>query len=247
MKKSLLTVTIALGLTFNIQAQGFLSSIKDKLTGSEQQQQQQAAPAQAQATPAPAEGGRVVKGEGGKNVRIVQGEGTPAANPTKTPTREQIKAGANKIKSQLVPERVPANLFDRYQGTWTGDFWVYSPQGTLQETKAVKIEYAKNGKQLEMKTFYADRLGQQWVVAETAVYENEGDKVNVTIRRPSNDTATQTGRYNDGSLFLVANIQDGVEHYRERIDGKRLLVDGFGVYGGAGADAHVFIGRFVRQ
>lgn len=246
MKKSLLTLTIALSLTFNVQAQGFLSSIKGKLTGNEQPQQQ--APQQAQATPAPAEGGRTVRGEGGKNVRIVEGQGAPTpAAPAKTPTRKEIQEGAARLKKQLLPESVPGNLFDRYNGTWTGDFWVYSPQGTLQETKAVKIEYVKKGKQLEMKTFYADRLGQQWVVAETAIYVNEGDKVTVTIRRPSNDTATQTGRYNDGSLFLVANIKDGVEHYRERIDGKRLLVDGFGVYGGGGADAHVFIGRFVRQ
>ena len=245
MKKSLLVLAIAIGVTYTAQGQGFLSSVRDKLKGNDSapQQAQQAAP-QAAATPAPAEG-RSVKGEGGKNVRIVQG--TPAANatPEKTPSREEIRKGAEKIRGQMAPERVPSNLFDRYEGVWNGDFWVYSPQGALQESKAVKIEYKKNGKQLTMETFYADRISKQWVVAETATYTNEGDKVSVSIRRPSNDVATQTGHFNDGQLFLVANIKDGVEHYRERIDGKRLLVDGFGVYGGA--DNHVFIGRFVRQ
>ena len=244
MKKSLFVLAIAIGITFNASAQGFLSSVRDKLTGGgDEPAQAQQAPAAAQPTPAPAEG-RNVKGEGGKNVKIVQG--TPsAAAPTKTPTKEEIRKGAANLSRQLSPEKVPSNLFDRYVGTWNGDFWVYSPQGALKQSQAVKIEYKKSGKQLTMETFYADRISKTWVVAETATYTNEGDKVTVSIRRPSNDVATQTGHFNDGQLFLVANIKDGVEHYRERIDGKRLLVDGFGVYGGN--DSNVFIGRFVKQ
>lgn len=244
MKKLIIVLSVAVGLVANVQAQGFLSSIKDKLTGSEAAPQQQAQPAQVQATPVPAEAqGRSVKGEGGKKVKIVQG--TPPAQATKTPSKEEIREGASRLKKQMAPERIPSNLFDRYEGVWGGDFWVYSPNGQLKESKAVKIEYKKNGKQLSMETFYADRISKTWVVAESATYTNEGDHVSVTIRRPSNDVATQTGYYNDGQLFLVANIKDGVEHFRERIDGKRLLVDGFGVYGGN--DNNVFIGRFVRQ
>ncbi len=253
MKKSLLVFAAAAALTCSsAQGQGFLSSIKDKLTGNDDaaaqqqaQQQQMQAQQQAQPTPVPAEGqeGRTVKGEGGKNVKIMQG--TPPAQAQKTPTKEEIRKGAERLKGQMAPERIPGNLFDRYEGIWNGDFWVYSPQGQLEESKSVKIEYKKNGKNLVMETFYADRISKQWVVAETATYTNEGDKVSVSIRRPSNDVATQTGHFNDGQLFLVANIKDGVEHYRERIDGQRLLVDGFGVYGGS--DSHVFIGRFVRQ
>lgn len=227
-----------------VQAQGFLSSIKGKLSGGEAAPQQQQAPVQAQATPAPAEQGRTVQGQGGKNVKIVQG--TPPPTAQKTPSKEEIRKGAARLKSQMAPERIPGNLFDRYEGTWNGDFWVYSPTGTLEESKSVRIEYKKAGKNtLNMETFYADRISKQWVVAETATYTNNGDSISVSIRRPSNDVATQTGHYNDGQLFLVANIKDGVEHYRERIDGQRLLVDGFGVYGGS--DSHVFIGRFVRQ
>jgi len=231
-------------LCSSVYAQGFLSSIKDKLTGGESQPPAAAPQQQVQATPAPAEKGRTVKGEGGKNVKIVQG--TPPAVATKTPTKEEIRKGAARLKSQLAPERIPGNLFDRYEGTWNGDFWVYSPSGTLEESKAVRIDYKKTGKNtMTMETFYADRISKQWVVAETATYSNEGDVVRVTIRHPSNDVATQVGHFNDGQLFLLANIKDGVEHYRERIDGQRLLVDGFGVYGGK--DSHVFIGRFVRQ
>lgn len=250
MRKSLLVLAAFAGLTCsNVQGQGFLSSIKDKLTGAEQQEQQQAQqpPQQqpiAQGTPAPAERGRTVQGEGGNNVKIVQG--TPPTQAQKTPTKEEIKKGAARLKTQMAPERIPGNLFDNYEGIWNGDFWVYSPQGQLEESKSVKIEYKKTGKNtLSMETFYADRLGKQWIVAETATYTNTGDAVEVSILRPSNETAMQTGRFNDGQLFLVANIKDGVEHYRERIDGQRLLVDGFAVYGGS--DSHVFIGRFVRQ
>lgn len=251
MKKSIVAIAVfATVLCSAVQGQGFLSSIKGKLTGSEAQEQQaaqaqaqQQQQQQAQATPAPAEG-RNVKGKGGANVKIVQG--TPPAQATKTPSKDEIRKGAARLKTQLAPERVPGNLFDRYEGTWTGDFWVYSPQGSLEESKSVRIEYKKSGKNtLAMETFYADRISKQWVVAESATYTNEGDSVKVSIRRPSSDVATQTGHFNDGQLFLVANIQDGVEHYRERIDGQRLLVDGFGVYGGK--DSHVFIGRFVRQ
>ncbi len=246
MKKSVLVLAAVVGLACsNVQGQGFLSSIKGKLTGEEQQQPPQAPPQQqAQGTPAPAEGGRTVQGESGNNVRIVQG--TPPTQAQKTPTKKEIQEGAARLKTQMAPERIPGNLFDRYEGVWNGDFWVYSPTGQLEESKSVKIEYKKTGKNtLSMETFYADRLGKQWIVAETATYTNNGDSVDVSILRPSNDTATQTGRYNDGQLFLVANIKDGVEHYRERIDGQRLLVDGFAVYGGS--DSHVFIGRFVRQ
>lgn len=246
MKKIIVAgAVIAVSICGTVQAQGFLSSIKDKLTGGgEQPQQAQQAPQQAQRTPAPAEDGRTVQGEGGKNVRIVQG--TPPAEARETPTKEEIRKGAARLKTQLAPERIPGNLFDRYEGTWNGDFWVYSPTGNLEESKSVRIEYKKTGKNtLTMETFYADRISKQWVVAETATYTNNGDSVKVSIRRPSNDIATQTGRYNDGQLFLVADINDGIEHYRERIDGQRLLVDGFGVYGGK--DSHVFIGRFLRQ
>lgn len=248
MKKYILSSAICAMLLGSVNAQGFLSSIRDKLSGSEQPQPapQQYAQPQQQATPAPAEGARTVQGEGGRNVRIVEGTPTPPAAPTKTPTREEIREGAARLRSQLSTERIPSNLFDRYVGTWNGDFWVYSPTGQLEESKSVRIEYKKTGKNtLTMETFYADRISKQWVVAETATYTNNGDSVSVSIRRPSNDVATQTGRYNDGQLFLVANIKDGIEHYRERIDGQRLLVDGFGVYGGN--DSHVFIGRFLRQ
>lgn len=234
---------IAVSMCGTIQAQGFLSSIKDKLTGGGDEPAQQA-PQQAQATPAPAEAGRTVKGDNGKNVRIVQG--TPPAQAQETPTKEEIRKGAARLKKQLEPERIPSNLFDRYVGTWNGDFWVYSPSGQLEEIKSVRIEYKKADKNtLTMETFYADRLSKQWIVAETATYANHGDSVKVSIQRPSGDIATQTGHYNDGQLFLVADIKDGIEHYRERIDGQRLLVDGFGVYGGK--DSHVFIGRFLRQ
>lgn len=255
MKKSLLVLAAVVGLTCgNLQGQGFLSSIKDKLTGAEQQEQQQAPQQQAppqqqqqpgpQGTPAPAERGRTVQGEAGNNVKIIQG--TPPAQVQKTPTKDEIKKGAARLKTQMAAERIPGNLFDNYVGTWSGDFWVYSPSGQLEETKSAKIEYKKTGKNtLSMETFYADRLGKQWIVAETATYTNTGDAVQVSILRPSNDTATQTGHFNDGQLFLMANITDGVEHFRERIDGQRLLVDGFAVYGDGGS--HVFIGRFVRQ
>lgn len=249
MKKSLLVLAASAALTCSsVQAQGFLSSIKDRLTGNEQPQQQaypQQQHPQQQATPAPAEAaGRTVKTEDGKNVRIVQG--TPPVEAQATPTKEEIRKGAQRIKTQMAPERIPGNLFDRYEGTWNGDFWVYSPHGHLEESKSVRIEYKKTDKNtMTMETFYADRISKQWVVAETATYTKDGSTVNVSIRRPSNDLASQTGHYNDGQLFLVANISDGIEHYRERIDGQRLLVDGFGVYGGN--DSHVFIGRFVRQ
>lgn len=246
MKKLLLVLTAAFTLTCSttVMGQGFLSSIRGKLTGNEAAQQQQQQPQQAapqQATPAPAE--RTARGEGGSNVRIVQG--TPPAQAQKTPTKEEIRKGANRLRNQLEQERIPGDLFDRYVGTWNGDFWVYSPTGKLEESKSVKIEFKKSGKSLVMETFYADRISKQWVVAETATYSSDGSKVTVNIQRPSGDNASQTGYYNDGQLFLVANISEGVEHYRERIDGQRLLVDGFGVYGGK--DSHVFIGRFVRQ
>lgn len=230
---------------------GLLSAIKDKVTGGDDsaQQQTQHVPA-AEGTPAPAEQGKAAgrSSKSGKGkVKVVEGTPPPPANPQPTPTREQIKAGAQKLKKAIDVEQVPGNLFQRYAGKWKGDFWVYSPSGKLEESKAASIQYTpQSDGTMKMETFYLDRISKTWVTAETATYVNEGRSVRVTIRRPNNSVSKQTGHFNDGQLFLMADINDGVEHYRERIDGKRLLVDGFGVYKGAG-DHHVFIGRFLKE
>lgn len=155
--------------------------------------------------------------------------------------------GVNSSSNTSGKSTIPSGLFARYAGKWTGDFWVYSPDGILQESKRVLIEFKNSGKNLSMETFYLDRISKNWVVAETATYTNQGNKVKVSIRRPNNEMASQTGYYSNGSLFLTSdNVKNGVEHYRETIDGQRLLLDGFGIYGNAN-DSHIFIGRFVKQ
>lgn len=176
-----------------------------------------------------------------------------AAFPKTEPTllAQAKKTSSSKKTSSQASEggrsSVPSNLFSRYAGKWTGDFWVYSPDGVLQESKSVMIEYKPSGKNMTMETFYLDRISKQWVVAETATYTNNGGSVKVSIRRPNSEMASQTGYYTNGSLFLTSdNIKSGVEQYRETLDGQRLLVDGFGIYGDV-KDSHVFIGRFVRQ
>jgi len=215
----------------------------------------QTAPVAVQATPAPAEkssrGGKSASssskgGKKGQSVKVVEGTPPPQQAPQPTPDKETIRKGAARLKQQLSVERIPSDLLSRYVGRWKGDFWVYAPTGELQESKACAIEYKMGDRNtLQMETYYVDRISKQWIVAETATYQNNGDSVLVTIKKPDGKIATQTGHYNDGQLFLVSNIKDGIESYRERIDGKRLLVDGFGVYGGK--DSHVFIGRLLRE
>lgn len=251
--KKLYAYFLAVAISGSSVAQaGLLSAIKDKVTGGGEEaapQQTQQVPA-AEGTPAPAEqgkaAGKTTKSGKGK-VKVVEGTPPPSTNTQPTPTREQIKAGAQKLKKAIDVEPVPKNLFQKYAGKWKGDFWVYTPSGKLEESKAASIEYTpQSDGTMKMETFYLDRISKTWVTAETATYVNDGNSVRVTIRRPNNSVSKQTGHYNDNSLFLLADISDGVEHYRERVDGKRLLVDGFGVYKGSG-DQHVFIGRFLKE
>jgi hypothetical protein len=244
---------------------GWISALKDKVTGSESPDEQQVAAQAApetQATPAPAEnpkaaatktsgkstkGGKTVQGK--SKMQIVEGTPPPAgATPQATPDKETIRKGAQKLAAEMNVEKIPSDLFRRYAGKWKGDFWVYSPNGQKEQSQAASIEYTVNGDgTMKMESFYYDRISKNWVTAETATYVNEGDKLRVTIKRPNGQIAKQTGHFNDGQLFLLADISDGVEHYRERVDGKRLLIDGFGVYASKQSDSHVFIGRFLKE
>jgi hypothetical protein len=237
---------------------GWISALKDKVTGGDSAaEQQQIAAQEVQATPAPAEntktsakstkGGKTVSGK--SKVQIVEGTPPPTnAAPQPTPDKETIRKGAQKLAAEVNVEKIPSDLFRRYAGKWKGDFWVYSPTGQKEQSQAASVEYTVNGDgTMKMESFYNDRISKNWVTAETATYVNEGDKLRVTIKRPNGQIAKQTGRFNDGQLFLVADISDGVEHNRERVDGKRLLIDGFGVYFGKNSDSHVFIGRFLKE
>ncbi|MGI8906757.1 MAG: lipocalin family protein [Candidatus Sumerlaeaceae bacterium] len=242
-KMTLAAMLMTIGLTASHAS--LWSALKDKVSGSDPAEEEAAAAQQAAAmaaTPAPAEAGK-----GRPRVKIV--EGTPPPNSAAKPTadKETIRKGAQKLSQEINAERIPGDLFQRYAGKWKGDFWVYSPAGKKEQSQAASVEYTLNGDgTMKMESFYFDRISKTWVTAETATYVNEGNSIRVTIKRPNGDVAKQTGHFNDGQLFLTADINDGVEHYRERIDGKRLLVDGFGVYKGQ-ADSHVFIGRFLRE
>lgn len=166
-----------------------------------------------------------------------------------TPSPEQIKEGARKLAKEIGWEKIPGDLFRRYQGTWVGNYWAYSLDGKLQQTSKTKVEFKiqKDGS-MKMESYYFDLLSKSYFTAEVATYRINGDEVVVTIERGQGKTDRQVGHWNDGQLFLVSNIKDGVEHFRERIDGKRLLIDGFGVYGSLkGKDQHVFIGRYLRE
>lgn len=259
--KKLYTVAcavVALWTMTNVGQAGLWSALKDKVGVGENPEEQAAAQQQvaqaqqAEATPAPAEkkstgkAGKTVQGK--SRVQMVEGTPPPVATPRTAADKETIRKGAQKLSAEVNVEKVPSDLFRRYQGKWKGDFWVYSPSGKKEQSQAASIEYTMNGDgTMKMESFYFDRLSKTWVTAETATYVNEGNSVRITIRRPNNAVAKQTGYFNDGQLFLVADITDGVEHYRERIDGKRLLIDGFGVYTGPKSDSHVFIGRFLRE
>ena len=169
--------------------------------------------------------------------------------PQKTPTPEQVKEGARKLAKQVSWEKVPSDLFRRYQGSWVGNYWAYSLDGKLQQTSKTKVDFTiQSDGSMKMESYYFDLLSKSYFTAEIATYRINGDEVSVTIERGQGKTDRQTGHFNDGQLFLVSNIKDGVEHFRERIDGKRLLVDGFGVYKGSkGNEQHVFIGRYLRE
>jgi hypothetical protein len=254
MKKcgSVWCTVLAIGLLGGVAQASLWSALKEKVTGSDDSGQQAAAAPEPQSTPAPAEGGKSAKGgkaaQAKPRVKLVEGTPPPGATPQPTPDKETIKKGAQKLAQQMNVDKIPGDLFQRYAGKWKGDFWVYTPSGNKEQSQAASVEYVLNGDgTMKMESFYFDRISKTWVTAETATYVNDGNSVRVTIRRPNNAVAKQTGHFKDGQLFLVADINDGVEHYRERIDGKRLLIDGFGVYSGKSADSHVFIGRFLKE
>lgn len=218
---------------------GFLSAVRDRIkdggtqqhqageqVGSQQQPQQQP-----QGTPPPAEQAN-----------------QPQGKAAKTPTAEEIKEGAKKLQKELNWEQVPGDLFGKYAGTWGGHFWVYTPQGKKEQVQKVRIKYETQGNTMAMTTLSFDMISKQYVTEETATYTVSGDTINVEIKRPTGKTSKQVGHFSDGQVFFQGKIDDGVEHFRERIDGKRLLIDGFGIYESfKSKDHHIFIGRFLRE
>lgn len=228
LKYSVYVFAAAVVLTGNYDSHaGLFSSRGDRQPSqpSSEQQQAQAAPE----IPAPAE------------QAAQQG---PAA-PTRTPDPAVVE----QLKKELAWESVPKDLFKRYAGKWIGNFWVYSPVGKKEQVQQVQIEYIpESDGSMTMRTHSYDMLSKAWVVQETARYSVEGDKVQVEIRRPTGKIARQNGHFKDGQLFLQAEITDGAEHFRERIDGNRLLIDGYGIYMPLkNKDQHIFIGRFKKQ
>ncbi|MCX7963024.1 MAG: hypothetical protein N2644_00875 [Candidatus Sumerlaea chitinivorans] len=170
----------------------------------------------------------------------------PSGEAQPTPDPEKVK----KLKAALDWETPPKDLLDRYVGTWQGDFWVYTTDGRLEQRNKVRITYTLQADgTLKMEMLSGDLISKMWVTKVTATYKVDGKQIICTVVQPTGETFKQIGHYNDGSVFFVSQIPDGVEHQRERIDGKRLLVDGFGVYGSLKKkdDHHVFIGRFLKQ
>lgn len=173
--------------------------------------------------------------------------------PQATPTAEQIKTGAAKLEKQIVQEKIPSNLFKQYVGTWRGWFYTYSPSGKTEVRQSVQLQAdLQSDGSLMVKAMYFDKLAQQFVLGESYHYKKtDASTVRVTITRATNERSTQTGYFNDGSLFLVGDIKDGVESNRERIDGNRWLMDGFSYYdprkSGAPRDAHHHIARLTRE
>jgi len=251
MKKWLAALAALVALsTSDASAQGLLSALKDKVTGGGEPEPAPTPVAAAQATPAPAENaarGKATRSKANPKVQVVEGT-PPPGTPAPTPDKETIRKGAAKLQGQLSNERVPGDLFRKYAGKWKGDFWTYSPTGKLEQSQSVSLEFKVLGNSMTMESFSFDRISRTWVVAETATYTNNGDSVRVSIQRPDKSTDSQTGYFNDGQLFLVNSSGEGMEHFRERVDGKRLLIDGFGAYRGKqGGDYHVFIGRYLKE
>jgi len=167
------------------------------------------------------------------------------ASTTPTPDPERVR----KLKEAIDWEKPPKDLFARYAGTWQGDFWVYSVEGRPEQHNKVRITYTpQSDGTMKMEMWSGDLISKLWVTEVTCTYRLEGDRILCTVKQPDGSTFKQIGHFNDGSVFFVSDISDGVEHTRERIDGKRLLSDGFGVYQTLKKkNAHVFIGRFIRQ
>lgn len=238
---------------------GILSGLRDRLSAgqTEQFQGNNPAPQNEQQVPPPAEQAQPKKKQQPKQQQQAQPQQQPQqAQPKQQQAQPQDdsakapSAGARKLARQLNWDGVPRDLFKRYAGRWEGNFWVYSPLGKKEQVNKVQVEYTpqSNGS-MKMLTNSYDMISKTWVVQESATYTIEGDTVYVEIRRPNGDVSRQVGHWSDDQLFLQGQINDGVEHFRERIDSNgRLLVDGFGVYGSTkGKDHHIFIGRMTRQ
>lgn len=186
------------------------------------------------------------------NVTVTEGsDPNQGVRPQQTPTQEQIKKGAAKLAKQLNHERIPGDLFRQYAGTWKGWFYTYTLDGRSTGRQAVQMQCdLQSDGSLLVRAMYFDKLAQQFVLGESYHYQKvDPSTIKVTITRASNDTQTQTGHFNDGSLFLRGNIADGVEGSRERIDGNRLLMDGFSVYFNKKGenDVHHHVARLTRE
>lgn len=253
MKKSLFVCAVLTVFTVSPSwSQGFLSSIRGRFGGEaspndQAEQVQQSASQVAQATPAPAETATKSKqsGKGKSSVKIIEGTPPPTENAQPAPDKEAIRKGAARLKSSMVPERVPGDLFSLYSGTWNGTLNVYSPTGDVLETHAVVIECRPSGKSLVKETYYVDRNTKQPVLAETATYTNEGSAVSIVSVSPEGNAQQRSAKYNDRQLFITGQAGSGLVHFRERFsEGRALLVDGFDYRGGT---TKVHVGRYTRQ
>lgn len=201
---------------------GLFTSLRDKVTGrDEQPTAQQGPPPQAQPELSPQEQDKA---------------------------RQQAESQARRVASKMTWDKVPGNLFRQYAGKWEGNFWVYGNDGRKRQVQKVTVQYApQRDGTMHMESFNFDLVSKQWVTSEKAIYTVSGDTVTVTVSTMTGKSHTQMGHYSDGQLFLKSNIKDGIEHFRERVRGNELLIDGYGVYGSVKGDDHnVFIGRLKR-
>lgn len=209
---------------------GLFSSVRDHLSsGVPSHEAGEQVGASPQATPPPAE----------------------QANTTKSntqPTKEDVQADEKKLKRELNWEKPPADLFQRYAGVWDGNYWVYSTQGRKEQISKVRIKFEPvSSNTMKATTVSYDQVSRQFLPAESSIYRIQGDTITVETTEQGGKVSRQAGHFQDGYIFSESKIKDGVEHFREKVDGKRLLIDGFGVYDSkTGKDQHVFIGRLLK-
>ena len=156
----------------------------------------------------------------------------------------------------LLQDRAPQSrptyaVFAPLDGTWRGEFCVRKPDGTLVTRLRVTQVYTRQSDTRQ--TCVMDNVVDGKTTRETA--ENlitPAGELLCKVRKADGSEVVHHGRAEGDQLFWsgtrAASEPGGLrlESFRERVEGDRYLIDGFGIYGDPLTGTCLFHGEYRR-
>lgn len=145
---------------------------------------------------------------------------------------------------------VPANVFQPWDGTWTGRFYVKDGQGRTLTALQVKQTYRSKSPNLQVGHFREIDLASQKITTATATNSHDGQSMRCEVTKSTGEHVVHTGRWTGTAIEWSRDAPDAREFFAERVstgtDGATYYdIQGWGEYGG-GPRLH-FEGRYRKH